>query len=157
MNNSNTMHGVNNLKKKLSGSLSFVLWHQSSATSWCHGDTGTPDLSCFVMPQGYQSWASTIPLNWTKVSLTSINPDGRTPCTVWGYLQHLQCTSLHWSANSLKTHILRVSLGKVVQVAINVCQRVVRLPRHAVTWTQTRTEHEYKYNFPFCNNGFYLY
>ena len=130
--------------------------HQSSAILLCYGGTGTLQLHCFVMPYGYQSWPITIPPVRTTASLTSINPDGRTAWTVWGYLQHLQWTAFYWSSNSLKIHKLRVSIGKVVQVAMNVCQRVIWLPSHAVTWTQTCTAYEYKYNFPFWKNECYL-
>ena len=134
-----------------------MLWGDRNTSTPLFCDAmGTPELRYFVMlwgnrdtrsamfwmPWGYHSWPITIPMKWTIASLTSINPDGRTARTVWGYLQQTQWTSFYWSSNSLKIHKLMVSICKVVQVAMNVCQRVIWLPSHAVTWTQTCTAYE---------------
>jgi hypothetical protein len=91
---------------------------------------------------GHQS-SSIILLNNLRMSLTSINPDRRAAArTARGYLEHFQWTTLHWTTNGLEADKLGIGLGKVIQIAMNVCESVIWLPSHAMTWTQTHTTYE---------------
>lgn len=70
--------------------------------------------------------------NW-KINLTSINPDSLGVGVSWGYLDHLEWAALDRVADGLYTDVLRVGLGEVVQVLVDVVQAVVVLPTQAVS------------------------
>jgi hypothetical protein len=102
--------------------------------------------------RGHKS-SAIILLNCSGMLLTSIDPDGWAGArTARWYLEHSEWTSFHWATDSLDADKLGVCLGKVIQIAMNVCESVIWLPSHAMTWTQTRTAYQYKGNFLLYNN-----
>lgn len=72
--------------------------------------------------------------NWMVWSGTSVNPNWFAVRFSWWYLDHFERFPFDRVSNGLDSYNVRVGLGQVVQVAVDVVYFVVVLPSHTMPW-----------------------
>lgn len=73
-------------------------------------------------------------LNWMVWSSTSINPNWFAVRFSWRYLDHFERFPFDRVSDGLDSYNVRVGLGQVVQVAVDVVYFVIVLPSHTMPW-----------------------